>query len=91
MLLLHLHLPVVDEVEEEGQLQLGDGEGQGDGGDGGVGGDKIGQEGGGGSQDEPVAGNLEQGKITDKIIFVKTGEMLGSDTHGICQIFSERL
>ena len=56
-----------------------------------MGGDKVGQEGGGGSQDEPVAGNLEQGKITDKIIFVKTGEMLGSDTHGICQIFSERL
>ena len=57
VLLLHLHLTVVDEVEEEGQLQLGDGEGQGERG-GGVGGDKVGQEGGGGSQDEPVASNL---------------------------------
>ena len=59
LLLLHLHFPIVNEVEEECQLHLGDGEGQWEGG-GGVGGDKVGQEGGGGSQDEPVAGNLQQ-------------------------------
>ena len=59
MLLLHLHLPVVDEVEEEGHLQLGDGEGQGEGGVC-VGGDQVGQVGGGGGQDEPVAGHLQQ-------------------------------
>ena len=61
LLLLHLHLPVVDEVEEEGHLQLGDGEGQGEGGGGGgVGVDQVGQVGGGGSQDELVTGNLKQ-------------------------------
>ena len=59
LLLLHLHLPVVDEVEEEGHLQLGDGEGQGEGGVC-VGGDQVGQVGGGGGQDEPVAGHLQQ-------------------------------